>query len=285
MQQEKISNLLQDSNRLNRHFLKVIFEKQKAEQIFTSENYNFYDASSVLFLIGYNRSNKNRFSSEPCIILNKRSSLVGQPGDLCFPGGSIKPRLDLFLKKLLYLPFSPLTKWHYWSFWKNKCLKEADKLAFLLATSLRESFEEMRLNPMAVNFLGPISAEYLQTSNKMIYPMVCWVSGQKKFFPNWEVEKILYIPIYEFFNKQNYYRFKIDIDPEVQKQFDNLEIDHPCFICKTDNQTDLLWGATYRIIASFLELAFKFKMPDIELLPFTNENINRKYFSINKKNS
>ena len=52
-------------------------------------------ASAVLFLLGRRRSRDYGDDTGPFLFLNKRSARVKQPGDLCCPGGSIAPRLDV----------------------------------------------------------------------------------------------------------------------------------------------------------------------------------------------
>jgi 8-oxo-dGTP pyrophosphatase MutT (NUDIX family) len=149
-------------------------------------------ASSVLFLISEPCS-FGKHSKTPWLVLNKRSRQVSQPGDLCFPGGGPSPRVDTMLAKSLSLPGFPFSRWRSrvgYPFSKNSHL-----LAQLLATCLRESFEEMRLIPLAVKFLGPLPSQRLVMFDRVIYPMVGWVKYQKYFRLNGEVESLGHIPI------------------------------------------------------------------------------------------
>ena len=82
-------------------------------------------------------------------------------------------------------------------------------MALLFATSLRESFEEMRLNPMGVKFLGPMPSTSLVMFRRVIYPLVGWLKRQKHFFPNWEVEKMVYIPLEELLRGERYACYRI----------------------------------------------------------------------------
>ena len=68
-------------------------------------------------------------------------------------------------------------------------------MSLYLTTSLRESFEEMRLNPFSIKFLGPLPPQNLRVFQKIIYPMVGWVEGNHRLKTNHEVEKIVYIPL------------------------------------------------------------------------------------------
>ena len=65
--------------------------------------------SAVMFLVGQCQTCAAG-PEEPCLILNKRSEKVRQPGDLCFPGGGISLKKDRPLSVLLRLPKSPLRK-------------------------------------------------------------------------------------------------------------------------------------------------------------------------------
>jgi hypothetical protein len=183
----------------NRNHKNMIFSKGVTDSSITS---------SVLFLLGPDCQGV-RLSSTPCLILTKRSLKVKQPGDLCCPGGSISSGLDFYLAKLLYLWGSPLYRWPYWSLWRKKRRGEARRLALLLATCLREGFEEMRLNPLGVTFLGPLPSQQLVMFRKVIFPMVCWVGRQKRFLPNWEVERVVYIPLQNLLNPTGYARYRL----------------------------------------------------------------------------
>ena len=139
-------------------------------------------ASAVLFLMGQ-CSPKAGGEKEACIVFNKRSKQVRQPGDLCFPGGSLAHRIDSLAAKVMGLPFSPLGRWSYWESWQIHRKEEASRLALLLAAGLRESLEEMRLNPLGTEFIGPLPANALQSFEKVIYPLVVWIRNQSRFFP------------------------------------------------------------------------------------------------------
>src|SRR5512134_1427174 len=68
--------------------------------------------SAVLLLLGPGLTLESRH--DICLILNKRSRRVRQPGDLCCPGGSISLPIDLRLSRLLMMPLLPLTRWPNW---------------------------------------------------------------------------------------------------------------------------------------------------------------------------
>jgi len=250
------------------------------ERIFSGDIKNSSSASAVLFLLGL-MSEENRFPSEPCLILNKRSLKVKQAGDLCYPGGSISLPLDSFLAKLLYLPGSSLSNWLYWHKWRKEQHRQARRLALLFATSLREGFEEMRLNPFRVKFLGPLPPQQLVMFQRVIYPMVCWISGQKRFSPNWEVEKIVYIPLKNLLMHSNYARYRLNIKTPHENQKNSIVKDFPCFLHEHNDGVEKLWGATFRITMVFLEIVFGFKPPDIESLPMVHGTLDENYLTGN----
>ena len=217
---------------------------------------------------------KGRFAGEPCLILNKRSVNVRQPGDLCCPGGRVSRRLDAGLATLLRLPMLPLARWHYWQHWRKTRPRDAKWLRFLLATGLRESVEEMRLNPFGLDFLGPLPAQPLVMFQRVIYPMVVWVLSQKRFYPNWEIEKIIYIPLRDLLNPARYARYRLRFEAQSTAPQVNT---FPCFRYEKENKAELLWGATYRITAVFLEYVFGFVPPDVNSLPEIHGRLSRAY--------
>lgn len=227
--------------------------------------------SAVLFLLGQGSN------GEPFLIMNKRSRRVRQSGDLCCPGGGISPAIDRLLARLLILPATPLSRWPQTSWWRRHRKVDFPKLAFLLSTALREGFEEMRLNPLGVRFLGPMPAESLVLFKRAIYPMVAWVNRQQRFFPNWEVEKIVRIPVTALFDAGNYARYRISFKTGTPGAPDKAYRDMPCFVHHQHGQQELLWGATYRITEQFLKTAFGHVPPPMETLPVISRRLDRHY--------
>lgn len=235
---------------------------------------NFSTASSVLFLLG-----RHPHSAQLCLILTKRSLKVRQPGDLCCPGGSIAHRRDAFLSNLLKLPFLPLGRWSHWKFWCQRNAQAARTLAILLATGLRESFEEMRLNPLGVRFLGLLPPQSLVMFDRVIYPLVAWVHRQQRFYPNWEVEKIIFIPLQELLRSENYARYCLNSGSGTNRNQTLHATDFPCFRHTYKGETEILWGATYQITCTFLKSIFDFSEPDWVSLPVVNGTLSDNYLT------
>ena len=273
-----MQQLLTNDTTLVQHIIQVLNVQACHNNIFSDQSIDPAAAAGVLLLLGpRGRDKKN--NREPCLILNKRSLKVRQPGDLCFPGGSVTPRFDAHLAKLFSLPVTSLGRWKYWSQWKHAHPQTAKYLSLLWATGLRESFEEMRLNPFGVKFLGPLPPHPLVLFRRVIYPMVAWVPRQKRFFTNWEVDKIVYIPLRDLLDDASYRRYRLRMLTVEDGQSSNSAQDYPCFYLQTDNDTEVLWGATYRIATLFIEYVFGFKPPILETLPIIEGSLDPNYLT------
>ena len=248
---------LKNQGALKARISRKLFEKTKRECLYPEDVARSATASAVLFPVGGTCSD-GYGEGEPCIIFNKRSLKVKQPGDLCLPGGRMAPRMDLFLSRLLAWPFSPLKRWAYRRRWQGKGEEESRRLGLLLATSLRESLEEMRLNPLGVTFLGPMPSQDLSMFKRVLYPMVVWVNRQRRFLPNWEVERIVRVPLRELLETDAYAVYRIRFQDPVQGTFAR---DFPCFRHEKGKEKEILWGVTYRIVMVFLNIVFEFKPP------------------------
>ncbi len=234
------------------------------------------NASVVLLLLGMHSYSGNDVK-QLSLILNKRSRAVVQPGDLCCPGGGIAPGLDRMIAAMLKRNPSSLTQWKFWKILKARNKRYADTLCVLLATALREGVEEMRLNPFGVKFLGALPPQSLVMFKKTIHPMVCWVSSQQRFFPNWEVEKIIHIPIQNLLDSSNYGTYRLSINTQEARRADISLKDLPCYLHQGNNGREILWGATFRIVMDFLNRIFGFKPPENKKLPVYYGSIGNRY--------
>lgn len=268
---------LEDSNALVEHITGALHGVRDRVDLSENRTEPGIVASSVLFLIGP-RCAGEPDATEPCVILNKRSSLVKQPGDLCFPGGSIASGMDAWIARLLRLPGLPLSRWPHWGTWKDQWPENARRLALLLATGLRESFEEMRLNPLRVSFLGPLPAQRLIMFRRVIHPMVVWVSRQQRFIPNWEVETVVSIPLKDLLDHSSYARYHLSVENDPGSSESSFQA-YPCFIHETGETREILWGATFRIVMTFLALVFGFVPPPMGSLEVVRGVLKETYFS------
>ncbi len=260
----------------DRFLSRIITTLEQNLAVINDNDTNQPASSSVLFLIGEPRA-VNGLSNTPCLILNKRSRKIRQPGDLCFPGGGPAPRIDAALAKLLLFPGLPLARWRSRTDYHQP--ENIRRLAQLLATSLRESFEEMRLIPLDVRFLGPLPPQRLIMFARTIYPMVGWVQHQKHFRLNGEVEKLVYISIQALLNQENYASFQLTYPSILPPGIDKTRREFPCFVHHQEGATEILWGATYRIVMTFLAQVFDFSPPETSDLPGIDNHLSPDYFN------
>jgi hypothetical protein len=143
----------------------------------------------------------------------------------------------------------------------------ASRLALMLFTGLREAWEEMRLNPFKVQMLGPLPMQRLVIYNRIINPIAGWISHSQGLSPNWEVERIVHIPLRRLLDPGNYGRYRLTAGEQNQAQPLVYPREFPCFIHKRRTGEEVLWGATFRIAMDFLERVFNFKMPDLTGTP------------------
>lgn len=238
-------------------------------------------ASAVLFLLGA-RTVQGR--EEPCLILNKRSRDVRQGGDLCCPGGGIEPRTDNLIARLLFLPFSPLRQWPHFPVWRKRHPRALRRMALYLATSLRESVEEMRLNPAGVRFIGPLPPQHLVLFQRTIYPMAAWITRQRTFYHNWEVEKVVWIPLRHLQEPAGYRRYLLLFETGGKKNAEGAgDYALPCYLHQEEGETEILWGATFRIAMAFLKEVFGFTPPDIRDLATVQGNLDSRYINGKKE--
>jgi hypothetical protein len=279
IRKKNMTELLNSPETMVRQIRAVLKKECLQGNHFASDAALANNSSAVLFLIG-NACSPNDGLPEPCLILNKRSKKVPQSGDLCCPGGGIDRRLDPWLEKALRLPISPLRRCPDWRIFQQRHPQAFRRMSLLLATSLRESFEEMRLNPLRVDFLGPLPPQRLVSFHRVIYPMVCRLHGRPKFRPNWEVDRIVSIPLRALLDPGNYANYRLTFrwdDPG--KPDDTME--HRCMRHRDGGETENLWGATFRITMAFLEMVFGFHPPEAKTLPRVERTLGETYFSGN----
>ncbi len=231
--------------------------------------------SAVLFLITPHPVAPGR-RPEPCLLLNKRSVDVLQPGDLCCPGGGVE-RYDKILARLMHWPLSPLRKWPSWKKWRSNHRNTAIELATLLTAGLREGWEEMRLNPFNVMFLGCLPVQKLIMFERHIYPLVGWVANHRNLVPNWEVERIVHIPLLRLMDPQRYGRYNLTFHTRQGVSHRNEQF--PCFVHQGRNGREVLWGATFRITMDFLRVVFGFELPDLKGAPVIDRQLGQTYLN------
>ena len=198
---------------------------------------------------------------EYVLLLNKRSKKVLQPGDLCAPGGGIHPFLDSFTQKLLRFKLLPGVGGPGLERARRRGKEAYEKILFLLGNALRESWEELRLSPFNVEFLGPLPTYPLSSRRWIIFPLVGRVKHSWRPKLSWEVEKIIPIPLSAFFDPQNYAVYSLEVPVKLISQGIPSPWEFPCLVHRENGEEEILWGATFKVIQTFFELVFQLSFP------------------------
>lgn len=167
---------------------------------------------------------------EWCVLFEVRSSLMRfQPGDVCFPGG----RVDL-------------------------------EDATLLSAALRETHEELGVEPDTVEVLGPLTP-YIASLSFVVYPFVGVVDLNKIIdsYNKDEVEEVFTVPLAWLLNHEPYmHEVAVDITPNNetfpfekipngdQYQWRKRTIEE--WFYEYGNYT--IWGMTARILKQFIDV-------------------------------
>lgn len=270
--------LVSDPVRLIPGIIQALDAHAAGTALFDSEAADLAATSAVLLLLSRDAETVGT-STDVCLILNKRSPHVRQPGDLCYPGGSVAPRFDFNVARLLGTRLGPLGRWPRWKKWHRERPLESRWLALYFATALREAFEEMRVNPFRVRFLGPLPHHRLVMFRRLIYPLVVWVSSLQRFKPNWEVDRIVRIPLRQLLQPEHYIRYRLTMALPAQAAAAGQVRLVPAFRIPSSSSPDILWGATYRITMVFLQMVFGFSPPAMESLPVINGQLGSNYLT------
>jgi 8-oxo-dGTP pyrophosphatase MutT (NUDIX family) len=223
-----------------------------------------YSAAGVLLLLHFEKEHPDgdRSRGNFCFQLIKRSANVAQPGDLSCPGGMLHPRMDGLLRTLLTSGIVPALRGY-----PESCAGKRDEstqraITLFLTNAIRESWEEIRLSPFNIRFLGPLPCHSLILFRRTIFPLVGLVTGAPSYRPNSEVERVVEIPLKSFFDADNYAEYLIDMSDSIKRE-ERASWQFPCFIHREEGrEPEILWGATFHIILRFLEIVFDFKMPE-----------------------
>ena len=113
----------------------------------------------------------------------------------------------------------------------------------LLDTALRESTEEIGLNPADVEILGELDDEVTTTSNYIVTPFVGIIPWPYQFKINkHEVDEIIEIPVSTLLDKDS-----IRPDTEI---LDGEAVESYAYYYREN----VIWGATARILFRFLDI-------------------------------
>jgi len=201
--------------------------------------------------------------SELSFLLSKRSAAVSQSGDLSGPGGKLEPFWDRLLRFFIIRGLPPLMRGDARMYAGKRGKAAFDTITLFLANAVRESWEEIRLSPFNLRFLGPLPPRNLFMFTKTIVPVVGLIEKKRGLRLNREVDKLIEIPLDAFYHEENYGLFSIQAPEGAPDAADNEQA-FPCLIHRdSDGEEEILWGATFRIITSFLRIVFDFELPQI----------------------
>ena len=157
-----------------------------------------------------------------------------------------------------------------YSFRNLQDVRDSEKgiLGMVVAAALREGWEEMRLPPWRVEYLGSLRTHRLQSFPKIIFPVVGRTTGRWQARPNWEVEKVVRVPIRSFFDPANYALVDLIVPPPLNRNNDLGWSALPCMVVEDSNHKEILWGATFNIIIEFLRIVLDLPL---ELLDTQNK--------------
>lgn len=114
----------------------------------------------------------------------------------------------------------------------------------LIATALREAYEEIGVPPATVQVLGQLSPIYIPPSNYLVQPVIGYTPTRPAFHLDpYEVEDLLEVPLDDLLDPHNQRQ-------EVRPLRDARLADVPYFAV----QARVIWGATAMILAELTDL-------------------------------
>jgi 8-oxo-dGTP pyrophosphatase MutT (NUDIX family) len=211
--------------------------------------------------------------------LIKRSSQVSQPGDLSCPGGMIHPFMDgLLCLLLLHGPF-PIIRGQARAHALRRGSKCFRLITLFLANALRESWEETRLSPCRVRFLGPLPTYRLIRFERTIFPLAGFVERPGTPRPNQEVEKIVEIPLASFFREELIGCYTLS-GQDTHGTGASGSLRYPCLIHRDPaGGEEILWGATFHIIVQFLSIVLDYRLPNWMNGPVIKRTLSAEYLA------
>ena len=198
---------------------------------------------------------------EYVFLLSKRSRAVPQGGDLCAPGGRSHPIWDSVFQRFLQMGLMPGAKRMKTQLIRTREKRLYQRILFFWSNALRESWEELGLNPLNVEFLGPLKTYRLQSRRWIIFPLVGKIKKAWKPRLSPEVEKLVEIPLAAFYRPGQYAICHFKTSPEMREQGSPESREFPCLISGGKEKEEILWGATFNIIREFLRIVLDRPLP------------------------
>ena len=262
-------SILHDEVGFQRHALEVLtsYPIDYVSQIdFWKEEKNGptpWERGGVLLPIFFSRDPRigSRPKGEYVFLLNKRSKRIPQGGDLCGPGGRSHYIWDSIFQRVFQMGLLPGAKGMRSRFLWGREKRLYELILFFWSNALRESWEELRLNPVNIEFLGPLKTYRLESRRWIIFPLAGKIKKAWKPKLNPEVEKLVEIPLTAFFQPGHYAICKFEISKEMSPQGSPRSREVPCLMFGEEGKEEILWGATYNIIREFLKVVMDRPLP------------------------
>jgi 8-oxo-dGTP pyrophosphatase MutT (NUDIX family) len=222
----------------------------------------------------------------PRLILTKRSKRVVQPGDLSFPGGHIS-MIDRLHGLFITRGLSPLVRGRGFDAGrkpktgqkKGRDREEKRIAANYLACALRETVEETGFPMRKIEYLGSLPPYGMMSFRRVIFPSVGVITGSLKERLNWEVERIVPLSFEEMLRPENYFWIDFDVPEDLKKASNRERWKFPALVIEDEVGQEILWGATFHIILSFMWIVLSFKMPEIPQARVIKKDIPENYFT------
>jgi len=110
-------------------------------------------------------------------------------------------------------------------------------------TALRETFEEIGINPSKINVLGELTQLYIPVSNFIVHPIIGIAEDALSFdISEYEVAELIEISINDLFNSNNKYEFVFEKN--------GYKIEAPYFNANGHK----IWGATAMILSELQQI-------------------------------
>jgi 8-oxo-dGTP pyrophosphatase MutT (NUDIX family) len=120
----------------------------------------------------------------------------------------------------------------------------------VLNTALRESKEEVGIEPGSVEIIGKLSELYIPPSNFMVYPFVGYTPHRPLFRTDKkEVQRLIETDLDDLLNDNN-------IKTKVFRIHSGIKISTPCYEIKGD----VIWGATAMMLSEFREVIRRIRL-------------------------
>jgi hypothetical protein len=176
----------------------------------------------------------------------------------------LHPVADRLLRHLISTGLTPIMQGKARSLARAKGVKNMEHISLFLTNALREAWEEIRVNPLNVQFLGALPSRELYVFSRIIFPVVGLVRRDWTFQPNREVERVIEIPLKALFDRNRYGTLTVDIESTLPFRHEVEPVrNFPCFLyTPPGGREEILWGATMSIVMNFLEIVFGFTLPE-----------------------